>query len=151
MPLKEMLTSKVGPIPVWGWLGAATAGIGAWAWVERSRSKSASSGASSSSSSSEGVPDYVFQIQNQLPPEAGTPTKTTTAGKAKVPSVTGHTYTDASGILAAQGLRAARAAGEKDVGKVTSQSPKAGTEVTKGSTVTLSGKGPAKKTKKKAK
>jgi hypothetical protein len=71
----NVLTRKLGPLPTWAWLGIATAGVGAYYLVSGgslgSLTGSSSSGSSSSGSSS--VPDNVYQIQNQIPPQAPTP------------------------------------------------------------------------------
>lgn len=79
MPLN--LGEKLGPLPVWGWAGIATAAAGAAFLWERSKSKNSASPADATAGDVSGdtaPPDYVFQITNQLPPEAGTPSKTGT-------------------------------------------------------------------------
>lgn len=89
MPLN--LGEKFGPLPVWGWAGIATAAAGAAFLWERSKSQNSASPASDttagSTSGDDAPPDYVFQITNQLPTEAGTPSKTGNAhpvvGQAK--------------------------------------------------------------------
>jgi hypothetical protein len=68
---ESFLTRKLGPFPVWAYLGAVTAGLGAWAWIEHGKSSSSSAGGSDSDGGDQAPPDVV--IQNQLPPEAPAP------------------------------------------------------------------------------
>jgi hypothetical protein len=90
----------------------------------------------------------AFMGQPPSPPSvaphvcAGSTPKPTTA----VPNVVGKLYATAASQLTRAGFKAARQ--EPNVGIVTSQSPRSGEKVAKGSTITLSGKGlPVKKGK----
>lgn len=71
--MANVLTEKIGPLPTWGWLGLATASIGGWALIEHYRMATAASSTGTATGSTT-PPDFVFNIQNQLPPEAPAPT-----------------------------------------------------------------------------
>jgi len=121
------LTRKLGPAPVWLW---ALLAFGGYYWYTHY-----GPGASSSAAT-------TAQTGNAPPGAIVVPRST---GVATVPSVVGYQYTAAAAKVTAAGLRPVRA--EPDVGKVTSQKPEPGTQLARGSTVTLSGQGASRKKK----
>jgi hypothetical protein len=134
---ENALTRKLGPLPTWGWVAIAAGVIGGYAYIERKQSSSATSGTQAASTE----PPYVFQL---YPPDgnddstSSTPAKKTGSREVAVPDVIGEEYPAGSAKVTKAGLRAQRSS--PFVGKVTRESPSAGTHVKRGTMVTLSGK-----------
>lgn len=80
MPIGEMLTRKLGPLPTWGWMGIGTVGVGGLYLYEKHKGggTAATAAATPTSTSASNVPDYVFQNYNEIPAAAAPPTTTTT-------------------------------------------------------------------------
>jgi len=134
----DMLRAKAGPFAVWLWLVIIT--IAGLAYYLYEQHKNAASGTTAAGTNTpEGyaqVPETVNQTDITFaPPTAPEPGK---AVKVTVPDVIGEQYEAGAPKVSKAGLIAQR--GEPDVGVVKRESPSAGSHITKGSVVTLSGK-----------
>jgi hypothetical protein len=143
---ENVLTRKLGPLPTWGWVAIGGGGILLWAWAERKKTTATATTASSpGTDSSDLQPPYVFQVYPSTQEggsggtgKSGHEHQRHASRSIEVPNVIGEEYTQGSEKVTKAGLKAQRSS--PFVGKVTRESPSAGTRVKGGSLVTLSGK-----------
>ena len=140
-PAKEhALTRKIGPLPAWAWVSVIGGVILLWAWWERRNSTSTTA---SSTTASDTTPPEVIQTTpptiNITNPGSSPTTHHSRAGtrQVSVPDVIGQQYETGSKKVSSAGLTPQRSS--PFVGKVTRESPSAGSKVARGTTVTLSG------------
>lgn len=73
----NVFTRKIGPLPMWGWMGIATLGAVGFALYKKNSSANAtaSSGAPSGTTDQSLVPQFVNQVYDQESPPAAPPIK----------------------------------------------------------------------------
>jgi hypothetical protein len=162
----DMLKGKIGPLPMWAWLGIITAlGLGYYLLVAKKKSAAAAAATATTPATPEGfaqVPETVNQttvnatfpnttqaVTPPVPPPVGTtpvtptppaPPSSPSAPTVDVPNVIGQRANFAIGELkSGPGLSATTSPvrNPKDEYTVTSEAPAAGTKVPKGSGVVL--------------
>lgn len=132
----NVFSKQLGPLPLWGWMAILLlVAIGYYMWK-----KNQSSSQQSSTTPTNDVPEFVNQVYtNSQPPNA--PGENPTSSKVTVPNAVGQTQENATDIFEDAGLKwKGQPVVHGRVRIVTSQSPKAGTQVAKGSLITTQSK-----------
>jgi hypothetical protein len=142
----NFFTQRLGPLPMWSWMGIGLLGLlGVYLWKKNSTSSASTTTPGTTDSSL--VPSFVNQVYNQeYPPNDGnTGTGNTTGQKVTVEDVVGESLEagqdDLQGLgLSVKGFPFVPANAPKgSVRIITGQDPKAGSQVPKGTTITLTG------------
>jgi hypothetical protein len=134
----NVFTRKIGPLPMWGWMAIGLVVAVAYYFYEKN--KSSSQTPTPSAEAADQIPQFVNQTYVQTNPPAapnpGPPGHTTNPGPSDtktVPDVTGKSVNAARVAANKAGfdIHSSITSGEHQI--VTSQTPAAGTKVTKGS------------------
>lgn len=133
---ENVLTRKIGPLPTWAWTAMAAVGVVGYAYLSSRKSGSSDS----ATSSADLTPPEVLQV---FPPEQQAPAAA--SSQVVVPDVVGEQYAAGARQVTNAGLKPKR--GSAFVGTVQAESPKAGSKVSPGAGITLSGKKAAAKKK----
>jgi PASTA domain len=140
---ENVLTRKIGPLSTWVWIAIAGGAVLLWALYERHNSSSA--GATSGTASDTQPPEVIQTTPPEINiygHEGGTKPNEHHGRhgfrKVTVPDVIGQQYEAGAGKVSKAGLTPQRSS--PFVGKVTRESPSAGSHVARGTTVTLSGR-----------
>lgn len=144
-PSGNFLTQKMGPLPTWAWGAIVLAAALAYALYKQRKDAAATTAASTSSTAnptpgSALTPAVIVQNYNPAsptPPTAATPAAAPASVLVAVPNVANMSAGQAHNALVAANLVPTAPAAQKPNMKASGTNPAAGTQVPKGSKVTI--------------
>lgn len=148
----NVFTQKIGPLPMWAWVGIALAAFIGWRIYANRQSASSTSTTASGSTAADQVPEFINQTYTTVnppssnpPPNGGPPGGGGGGGNlVTVPDVVGEMAETGQDILGDAGLTSSgvepfpKGTPKGSIRIITSQEPKPGSHVKKGSAVKLS-------------